>query len=59
MKFADLRVEEDSDSKFDALHVSVGSLCKNFIFSSLDIVNDRFLNEWNFKIVALSVYHRR
>ena len=45
MQIVDLRMEKDSNSKFDILHIPIGSLCKDFVLSSLDVVDDRYQKE--------------
>jgi hypothetical protein len=37
------------------LHVSVGSFGSDFIFSGLDVVNDRNFDDRKFEVVPLSV----
>ena len=55
MQIIDLRMEKDSNSKFDILHIPIGSLCKDFVLSSLDIVDDRLLNEGYLEVEPFSV----
>ena len=48
-------MEKDSNSKFDILHIPIGSLCKDFVLSSLDVVDDRLLNEGYLEVEPFSV----
>lgn len=52
---ANLRMEEDSNWKFNALHISISSFCEYFILSCLNIIDDGGLEERNLQVEAFSV----
>ena len=58
MQVVHLRMEEHSNWKFDALHVSVGCLCEDLVLSGLHVVDDGLFYEWDFEVEALPVYLR-
>ena len=55
VQFADFRVEENSDGKLDALHVPVGSLGEDLVFTGLHVVDDGSLDEGDFEVITLAV----
>jgi len=55
MQVAHLWMEEHSDWKFDALHISVRSLCEDFILSGLHVVDNGLFYERDFEVEALPV----
>lgn len=51
----DLRVEEDSHGQLDALHVPIGSFCKDLVLPGLDVVDDWFFEEGELEVEPLAV----
>lgn len=48
-------MEENSDGKFDALHISIGGFCKDLIVSCLNVIDDGGFEEGYLEIVAFSI----
>jgi hypothetical protein len=59
MQFVYLRMEKHPDRKLYALHVPVGSLGKELIFASLNIVDYGCFDEGNFEIISFPIDCRR
>jgi hypothetical protein len=48
-------MEEHSDWKFNALHISVSSLCEDFILSGLHVVDNWLFYERDFEVEAFPI----
>lgn len=58
MQFVDFGMEKDPNCKLNALHISVSSLCEDFILSSLNVEDDLLLDDGNLEIESFLVSDR-
>ena len=55
IKFINFWVEKYPDGNTNSLHISISSFTLDFSLSSLNIIDDRFLNKRKPKIIALTI----